>query len=309
MSIAMVFPGQGSQSQGMQADLADHFDAVRETYAEASEILAYDLWSLVKDGPAEKLSETRITQPAMLTAGVAAFRCWQAAGGGEVTQMAGHSLGEYSALVCAGAMSFADAVTVVKRRSELMQEAVPVGAGAMAAILGLDDDVVIDVCARAAGEQVAEAVNFNSPGQVVIAGDKDAIDRAMELAKETGARRALQLPVSVPAHSALMRDAGVALLDALNAADISAPGVTVISASDATPYSDGDDIRTRLSRQVYSPVQWVQTTKAMIDTGATRIIECGPGKVLAGLTRRINKVTPATFIDSYDGLQKAKDSV
>jgi [acyl-carrier-protein] S-malonyltransferase len=293
----------------MQADLADHFDAVRETYADASEILAYDLWALVKDGPAEKLSETRITQPAMLTAGVAAFRCWQAAGGGEVTQMAGHSLGEYSALVCAGAMSFADAVTVVKRRSELMQEAVPVGAGAMAAILGLDDDVVIDVCARAAGEQVAEAVNFNSPGQVVIAGDKDAINRAMELAQEAGARRTLQLPVSVPAHSALMRDAGVALLDTLNAADISAPGVTVISASDATPYSDGDDIRTRLSRQVYSPVQWVQTTKAMIDAGATRIIECGPGKVLAGLTRRINKATPATFIDSYDGLQKAKDSV
>ncbi len=305
MTIAMVFPGQGSQSQGMQADLAEHFDAVRETYAEASEILAYDLWALVQDGPAEKLSETVITQPAMLTAGVAAYRCWIAAGGEPASHMAGHSLGEYSALVCAGAMSFAAAVTVVKRRSELMQAAVPAGIGAMAAVLGLEDEVVADVCVRAAGAEVVEPVNFNSPGQVVIAGHKEAIERAIDLAKDAGARRVLPLPVSVPAHSALMKDAGIALLDALNAADISAPEITVISASDATPYADGNDIRQRLSQQVYSPVQWVATTNALIDAGVSKIIECGPGKVLAGLTRRINKATPSAFVDSYDGLQKA----
>ena len=305
MSIAMVFPGQGSQSQGMQADLAGNFPVVGETYSEASDILGYDLWALVQDGPAEKLGETTITQPAMLAAGVAAWRCWQAAGGAAATQMAGHSLGEYSALVAAGAMSFADAVKVVKRRSELMQEAVPVGVGAMAALLGLADDVVGDVCTQAAQGQVAEAVNFNSPGQVVIAGHKEAIERAIELAKEAGARRALPLPVSVPAHSALMEEAGISLLEALNEAAINAPTVPVISASDATPYGDGDDIRRRLSLQVYSPVQWVKTMQAMITGGADRIIESGPGKVLAGLARRIDKGTPTGFIDNVDSLQKA----
>ena len=235
MSVAMVFPGQGSQSQGMQAELAENDAAVATTYAEASDVLGYDLWQLVQDGPAEKLGETTITQPAMLAAGVAAYRCWQAAGGERPVAMAGHSLGEYSALVCAGALSFEDAARVVKRRSELMQAAVPVGVGAMAAILGLDDDVVRDVCRKAAGEQVAEAVNYNSPGQVVIAGHSEAVDRAIDLAKEAGARRALPLPVSVPAHSALMQEAGESLLEALQAADIAAPDVTVISASDATP--------------------------------------------------------------------------
>ncbi|MBT8100208.1 MAG: ACP S-malonyltransferase [Gammaproteobacteria bacterium] len=308
MSIAMVFPGQGSQSQGMQADLAEKFPAVTATYAEASEILGYDLWDLVQEGPAEKLGETTVTQPAMLAAGVAAWRCWQTAGGSAPTQMAGHSLGEYSALVAAGALSFGDAVKVVKRRSELMQEAVPVGVGAMAALLGLDDDLVAEVCANAAAGQIAEPVNFNSPGQVVIAGHKDAIDRAIELAKEAGARRALALPVSVPAHSALMETAGVSLLDALNDVTINTPEVPVISASDATPYGDGDDIRKRLSRQVYSPVQWVWTVQAMIASGAGRIIECGPGKVLAGLARRIDKGTPTGFIDNLDGLNKALEA-
>jgi len=305
MSIAMVFPGQGSQSQGMQADLAGNFPVVGETYSEASDILGYDLWALVQDGPAEKLGETTITQPAMLAAGVAAWRCWQAAGGAAAEQMAGHSLGEYSALVAAGAMSFPDAVKVVKRRSELMQQAVPVGVGAMAALLGLADDVVGDVCTQAAQGQVAEAVNFNSPGQVVIAGHKEAIERAIELAKAAGARRALPLPVSVPAHSALMEEAGISLLEALNEAAINAPTVPVISASDATPYGDGDDIRRRLSLQVYSPVQWVKTMQAMIAGGAGRVIESGPGKVLAGLARRIDKGTPTGFIDNFDSLQKA----
>ena len=308
MSIAMVFPGQGSQSQGMQADLAEKYPIVSETYAEASDVLGYDLWRLVQDGPAEKLGETTVTQPAMLAAGVSAWRCWQAAGGAVPSQMAGHSLGEYSALVAAGAMSFGDAVKVVKRRSELMQEAVPVGVGAMAALLGLDDETVAEVCTNAAAGQVAEPVNFNSPGQVVIAGHKEAIDRAIELAKEAGARRALPLPVSVPAHSALMEQAGVSLLDTLNEATINAPDIPVISASDATPYGDGDDIRKRLSLQVYSPVQWVWTVQAMIAGGAGRIVECGPGKVLAGLARRIDKGTPTGFIDNLDGLDKALEA-
>ncbi len=308
MTIAMVFPGQGSQSQGMQADMAEQYGEVCETYSEGSDILGYDLWRLVQDGPAERLGETVVTQPAMLTAGVAAWRVWRAAGGGMPAQMAGHSLGEYTALVCAGAVSFADALSVVRRRSELMQEAVPVGIGAMAAILGLDDEIVRKVCDDAAGEEVAEPVNFNAPGQVVIAGHKTAIGRAVELAKESGARRTLMLPVSVPAHSALMQDAGIALSEALTAAEFSAPEIPVVSASDATPYGDGDDIRTRLSRQVYSPVQWVQTVATITGAGATTVVECGPGKILAGLVRRIDKSTPVGTIDSIGGLQKALQS-
>ena len=308
MTTAMVFPGQGSQSQGMQADLAEKYDVVQEVYGEASEILGCDLWQLVQDGPAQKLGETTVTQPAMLAAGFAAWRIWEASAGDTPAQLAGHSLGEYTALAAAGAMSFADAMRIVKRRSELMQDAVPVGVGAMAAILGLDDEAVIEVCDKAAAGEVAEAVNFNSPGQVVIAGHKTAIDRAVDIAKEAGARRALPLPVSVPAHSQLMRPAGEALLDALAAAHIVAPEITVISASDALPYGDGDDIRARLSRQVYSPVQWVSTVNALIDGGAARVIEAGPGKVLAGLVRRINKGTPVATVDSIDGLGKALEN-
>lgn len=305
LSIAMVFPGQGSQSQGMQADLAAAYPVVAEVYAEASEILGYDLWQLVQDGPAERLGETTVTQPAMLTAGYAAWRVWQAAGGASPALMAGHSLGEYTALVCSGSVSFADALTVVRRRSELMQDAVPAGAGAMAAILGLDDDVIIDVCKEAAGDGVADAVNFNSPGQVVIAGDTEAINRAIDLAKERGARRALLLPVSVPAHSALMREAGEALSEALAAASFDTPQTTVIAASDALAYGDGDNIRGRLSRQVYAPVKWVDTINAMTAAGVTCVIECGPGKVLAGLMRRIDKTVTCGYVDSIESLEKA----
>ena len=219
--------------------------------------------------------------------------------------VAGHSLGEYSALVAAGAMSFADAMTVVKRRSELMQAAVPQGVGAMAAILGLDDDAVIKVCADAADDEVVEAVNFNAPGQVVIAGHKTAIDRAIAGAKEAGAKRAMALPVSVPAHSALMRDAGETLAETLDSVTIDTPSITTIAASDATPYSDGDNIRTRLSRQVYSPVRWVATMHAVLATGGDRVVECGPGKVLAGLQRRIDKTVSVATLDTLDGLDKA----
>jgi len=305
MTIAMVFPGQGSQSTGMQAGLAEHFDVVSETYAEAAEILAYDLWSLVQEGPAEKLGETVVTQPAMLTAGVAAYRVWQAAGGGDVSLMAGHSLGEYTALVCAGAVDFPDALRIVIRRSELMQEAVPVGIGAMAALLGLDDDAVIALCDEASTIGIAEPVNFNSPGQVVIAGHATAVRQAVEYAKEHGARRAIILPVSVPSHSSLMREAGQSLAETLNDTAFVTPEKTVISAATGLPYTDADNIRRTLSLQVYSPVLWVKTVQAMIAEGADTIIECGPGRVLAGLMRRIDKGITVAHLDNHDSLQKA----
>jgi len=308
VSVAMVFPGQGSQSLGMQADLAAEYPLVQETYAEASDILGYDLWQLVQDGPAEKLAETVVTQPAMLTAGYASWRAWQAAGGTQVAQMAGHSLGEYTALVCAGAIGFADAVRVVKKRSELMQAAVPVGIGAMAAIIGLDDDAVIAICDDASGIGVAEAVNFNTPGQVVIAGHKEAVTHAIDRAEANGARRAIILPVSVPSHSSLMIGAGEELAETLASANFLATSVSVINATDATPYTDADDMRKRLACQVYRPVQWVSTINAMLDSGATSIVECGPGKVLAGLVRRISRATPVGTIDSISGLQKALDA-
>jgi [acyl-carrier-protein] S-malonyltransferase len=241
----------------------------------------------------------------MLTAGVAAWHVWRAAGGLEPAQLAGHSLGEYSALVCAGSVSFADALKVVKKRSELMQDAVPAGEGAMAAILGLDDETIIAVCTEAAGNGVADAVNFNAPGQVVIAGDKAAIERAIELARSRGAKRAILLPVSVPAHSALMQGAGEALAETLAEAAFAAPVIPVIAAADAKAYKDGDDIRKRLSRQVYAPVRWVDTVQAMLAGGATSIIECGPGKVLAGLMRRIDRSVECNFIDSIESLDKA----
>lgn len=308
MSIAMVFPGQGSQSQGMQADLAAEYAIVGQTYAEASEILGYDLWALVQDGPAEKLGETTITQPAMLAAGVAAWRCWQAAGGTAVAQMAGHSLGEYSALVCAGAVNFGDAMRVVKRRSELMQEAVPVGIGAMAALLGLDDEAVINLCDEASTIGIVEPVNFNSPGQVVIAGHAKAVSQAVEYAKDNGARRAIVLPVSVPSHSSLMRGAGESLIDSLNETDFRRPSVSVLSASTGEPYLDGDDIRRKLSAQVYSPVMWANTVNALVANGATRIIECGPGKVLAGLSKRISKGTQTLYLTDLKSLEQALEN-
>lgn len=305
MSIAMVFPGQGSQSQGMQADLAAAYPFVQEIYSEASEILGYDLWQLVQQGPAGKLAETVITQPAMLTAGYAAWRAWLEAGGTRPAQMAGHSLGEYTALVCANAIDFGEAVRVVKRRSELMQAAVPVGTGAMAAVIGLDDDAVLEVCDEASGIGVAEAVNFNTPGQVVIAGHKDAVKHAVARAEEAGARRAIILPVSVPSHSSLMIPAGEALAETLAAVDFRTPDITVINATDATPYTSGDDVRQRLASQVYRPVHWVDTIRTMLTAGATSVVECGPGKVLMGLVRRINRGTSVAAIDSMAGLEKA----
>ena len=301
----MVFPGQGSQSVGMQAELAERFSELGETYAEAGELLGYDLWRLVQDGPAEELDKTVVTQPAMLAAGVATWRIWQSQGGPDPAHMAGHSLGEYTALVCAGALEFADAVLLVQRRAELMQDAVPPEEAAMAAILGLDDRQVLAVCDAAADRGVVEAVNFNSPGQVVISGQIVAVNKAVELAKEAGARRALLLSVSVPSHTSLMRDAGDALAETLSATDFSAPRITVIGSTDVRPYANEDDIRDALRRQLSSPVQWVKTMAALLDAGADRLVECGPGKVLTGLARRIDKGTPAVCIDSPDSLDKA----
>jgi [acyl-carrier-protein] S-malonyltransferase len=300
----MVFPGQGSQSQGMLAELAAEHEEVTGTFSEAGKILGYDLWELVQNGPAEKLNETIVTQPAMLAAGVATWRVWQKLGGTLPAAMAGHSLGEYTALTCAGAIEFADAVEVVQRRAELMQNAVPAGAGAMAAILGLEDQAVRDACANASGVGVAEAANFNSPGQVVVAGHREAIERVIELAKEAGARRAILLAVSVPSHSTLMQHAGEALAESLNAAAFRTPSIPVINAVDAVPYSDANDIRERLTRQVSSPVRWVDTVQRLIAEGATSIVECGPGKVLTGLVKRIDRSVPSSCIDSPDALQE-----
>ena len=305
MSVAMVFPGQGSQSQGMQADFAGKYPFVSETYGAASEVLGYDLWQLVQDGPPGKLAETVVTQPAMLTAGYVAWLAWTEEGGARPSQMAGHSLGEYNALVCAGAIDFADALEIVKKRSELMQAAVPMGTGAMAAIIGLDDDAVVSLCDDSSTIGVAEAVNFNSPGQVVVAGHKEAVGQVIELAEAAGARRAILLPVSVPSHSSLMTGAGEELAESLAKAEFRTPEITVINATDATPYTDADDMRSRLATQVHRPVRWVSTVEAMITAGATSVVECGPGKVLAGLIRRINRGTPVATIDSLSNLEKA----
>lgn len=305
MTLAMVFPGQGSQSVAMQADLAAEYPEVGATYAEASEQLGYDLWQLVQEGPKEKLDETVVTQPAMLSAGVATWRVWQKSGGEQPALVAGHSLGEYTALVCAGAIEFAGAVNLVQRRAELMQQAVPAGEGAMAAILGLDNETVLSVCRDAEECQVVQAVNFNSPGQVVIAGARPAVERAAELAKNAGARRALLLSVSVPAHCELMKPAADKLAEALAAAELAVPSVPVICNTDAVMYESVEQIRDGLRRQLFNPVRWAETIELMIASGATKINECGPGKVLAGLTRRIDKSVSSACIDSPAALESA----
>ena len=305
MSLAMIFPGQGSQSVGMQADLAKRYPVVREAYAQASEALGYDLWDLVQSGPADKLNATEVTQPAMLTAGVAAYRAWRGEGGAEPDLMAGHSLGEYSALVCAGALDLGAAALLVQERGRFMQGAVAAGEGAMAAIIGLEDGAVLDVCARASAAGVVEAVNFNSPGQIVISGQKAAVDRAIDLATEAGARRAIPLSVSAPMHSSLLQPAGERLSKILADTELATPSVKVFSCIEPRPYESVEDIRDLLTRQVFSPVQWVRTTEALIEAGADQIIESGPGKVLAGLTRRINRDIETHSIDSPEGLQKA----
>lgn len=306
MKIAFVFPGQGSQSVGMLDAWADN-SAVRQALEEASTALGQNLSTLIAEGPADDLNLTTNTQPVMLAAAVATYAAWRDAGGAEPAVMAGHSLGEYSALTAAGALSLEDAVRVVRVRADAMQAAVPVGTGAMAAVLGLADDVVRQVCNDAAQGQVVEAVNFNAPAQVVIAGDKDAVERACELAKAAGAKRALLLPVSAPFHSSLLKPAAEVLQSALEKIQINTPSVPVINNVDVRPETRPEAIRDALVRQAWHPVRWVETVNAMKAQGVTHIIECGPGKVLNGLTKRIDKELVGLAITDPASMQAALD--
>jgi [acyl-carrier-protein] S-malonyltransferase len=289
MTVALVFPGQGSQSVGMLSNLATGFPVIQRCFDEASSALGYDLWTLCSQGPEAQLYTTEYTQPAMLAAGIAVWRAWEAQGGPPPAMVSGHSLGEFTALVCAGALDFAAALRLVRFRGRAMQEAVPAGTGAMAAILGLDDDVVIALCLEAAQGEVVEAVNFNSPAQVVIAGHAAAVTRAMALAKSRGAKRALPLAVSVPSHSSLMQGAAELLRVELQGVEVRTPKFPYLSAVDATVHSDPADIRATLVRQLASPVRWTTTVQALVGRGATFLLECGPGSVLTGLNRRIEK--------------------
>ena len=310
MTLACVFPGQGSQSVGMSSELAANHPIIVRTFTEASAALGYDLWQRVSEGPAEKLDQTECTQPAMLAAGVATWRLWAEQGGARPALVSGHSLGEFTALVCAGAMDFSAAVTLVRDRGRSMQSAVPAGGGGMAAILGLDDDAVEAVCAEAAQGEVVEAVNYNSPGQVVIAGQAAAVERALVAARARGAKRAMLLPVSVPAHSSLMQGAAAQLQERLAGIAISAPAIEYVSAVDAQPHRDPEDIRALLVRQLASPVRWTATVGAISERGVRVIVECGPGKVLTSLNKRIAKGrdTQCLAIDNEASLRAALDA-
>lgn len=306
-NIAFFFPGQGSQSVGMMSGFGD-LNIIRDTFTEASDILGVDFWAMASE-PNETINETANTQPIMLTAGVATWRAWQATSAVMPSVLAGHSLGEYTALVASGALSFKDALPLVRYRAEVMQNAVPAGVGAMAAILGLDDEAVRAVCAEAAQNEVLEAVNLNSPGQVVIAGNKAAVERGMELAKSKGAKRALPLPVSVPSHCALMKPAALLLAEYLKNVTVHASQVPVLHNADVASYSDGDKVKDALVRQLYSPVRWVETVQAIANSGVTQTAECGPGKVLAGLTKRIVAELPCVALTSSDALVELKNTI
>lgn len=303
MKLAFVFPGQGSQSVGMLAEYEGH-PAVRATIDEASAVLQQDLWALVADGPPEALNQTVNTQPLMLAAGVAVWRAWLAGGGPRPEILAGHSLGEYSALVAAGALTFADALPLVRFRAQAMQEAVPAGVGAMAAIMGLDDAGIAAACAEAAQGQCVEPVNFNAPNQVVIAGNKEAVERAMAAAKARGAKRAVLLPVSAPFHCSLLEPAAARLAGRLAEVSVAAPQIPVLHNVDVAEHAAPEEIRRALAQQAASPVRWVETVQAFARRGVTHVVECGPGKVLAGLNRRIEPdlasfaLTDAAAIDA-----------
>lgn len=305
MKLAFVFPGQGSQSLGMMNGYQG-LPVVRETFAEASEILKQDLWAMVEQGPAEQLNLTANTQPLMLAAGVAVLRAWNASGGPKPVLMAGHSLGEYSALVAAGAIGFAEAVELVRFRAQCMQDAVPAGTGAMAAILGLDDEGVRAACAEAGhGEEVAEPANYNAPGQVVVAGHKPAVERAIELAKSKGAKRAMLLPMSVPSHCSLMKPAAERLRERLGSVSISKPLTPVLQNADVVSAGNSNDVKEGLVRQLYRPVRWVDTIMALPASGITHVFECGPGKVLAGLSKRISTDPPTRPLADKDSFLEA----
>jgi [acyl-carrier-protein] S-malonyltransferase len=302
--IAFVFPGQGSQKKGMLAAAHERFKAVRDTFAEASQALGYDMWDLIENGEQEALNLTETTQPVLLSSSVALWRAWLEQGGQRPVIMAGHSLGEFSALVCAGALDFADAVQLVRQRGAFMQTAVPVGEGAMAAIIGLDDDVIDQVCNDAAARsgRVVAAVNFNSPGQVVIAGHAAAVDEAILLLKEAGAKRAVPLPVSAPFHTELMKPAGERLAEVVANLAVRSPQIPVVHNVHAATESDPQRIKALLVEQIYSPVQWTRCVETIAGAGATNIVECGPGKVLSGLSRRIDKSLQSFSLEEPDEL-------
>lgn len=303
--FAFVFPGQGSQTVGMLADMAAAYPVIEETFAEASAALGYDLWALVQQGPVEELNKTWQTQPALLSASVALWRVWQQQGGKTPVLMAGHSLGEYSALVCAGVIAFADAVRLVELRGKFMQEAVPEGTGAMSAIIGLDDVSIAKACETAAEGQIVSPVNYNSPGQVVIAGHKEAVERAGAACKAAGAKRALPLPVSVPSHCALMKPAAEKLAVELNAITFNAPQIPVINNVDVKCETSPEAIRSALVRQLYSPVQWTKSVEFMASQGVEHLYEVGPGKVLTGLTKRIVDTLTASAINEPAAMSEA----
>lgn len=305
-SLAFVFPGQGSQSLGMLAELGAQHALVRDTFAEASAALGYDLWALVQEGPEERLNQTDKTQPAILTASIALWRLWQNEGGNAPAYVAGHSLGEYSALVAAGSLAFADAVKLVERRGQLMQEAVPAGTGGMAAILGLEDADVLAACAEAAQGEVVSAVNFNAPGQVVIAGAAQAVERAIEACKSRGAKRAVALPVSVPSHCALMRPAAERFAESIEAIEWQLPRIALVQNVSAQVPADLATLKRDLLAQLYSPVRWVETVQLLAAKGVGDLVECGPGKVLAGLNKRCAKGVNTHNLDSADAFSAAR---
>jgi [acyl-carrier-protein] S-malonyltransferase len=307
-SLALVFPGQGSQSLGMLSDLAAQHSVIADTFKEASGALGQDLWSIAQEGPEAVLNSTENTQPVLLTASVALWRLWQQQGGEAPSVVAGHSLGEYSALVCAGAISLADGVRLVRLRGELMQAAVPAGTGAMAAILGLDDAAVVAACEQAAQGSVVSAVNFNCPGQVVIAGEKAAVERGVEACKEAGAKRAVELPVSVPSHCALMKPAADKLAEALANIEITLPSIKLIHNVNASTCEDVTELRELLVQQLYSPVRWTESVQAMLALGVDRTVECGPGKVLSGLNKKVDRALTVLNIGDSAGLEKALEA-
>ena len=308
-NIAFVFPGQGSQHVGMLSGLAADSPIIQQCFSEASEVLGYDLWDLCQNDANESLAKTEITQPALLTASVSLWRLWQDRSEITPAMMAGHSLGEYSAMVCSGALGFADAVKLVQSRGQYMQTAVPQGEGAMAVIIGLDDDAVVAVCDEAAQGQVVPAVNYNSPGQIAIAGNAEAIDRAMVIAKDKGAKRAMPLAVSVPSHCALMKPAAVQLAADLESIQINKPTITVVQNVTAQPCGNPDQIRENLVAQLYSPVRWAESVQFMAGKGINRLVEAGPGKVLCGLAKRIDKSISAFPVAELDGFTAALEGV
>lgn len=308
MKTAFLFPGQGSQSVGMLKAASEAWPVVKQTFTEASNVLEYDLWDLCQNGPSEELNQTMVTQPALLTASIALWRQWFIAGGPEPDYLAGHSLGEYSALVAAESLDFSDAIRLVRLRGELMQTAVPAGEGSMAAILGLEDDQVIGACEEAAGGQVVSAVNFNAPGQVVIAGNTTAVERAIAICKDRGARKAMPLPVSVPSHCALMKGAAEELARALNDVSFGNALTPVVQNVSAELVQDADQLKSNLVQQLYSPVRWTDSIQLLVEEGVSVASECGAGKVLAGLAKRIDRSLTVTALETPEGLDSALEA-